>query len=275
MGNGKSKKSKGGNKVSPREVPIAGETDRSPRESAPKREPSVKRVKSTKRTSSNHQTSDAPKVAGHENMKNEERRPAGYKGFSMKKLEKLFESYADEGGEGIEVDDVIRFLEDIGLDPGESVVLVLAYHMNAIEMGYFSREEFVGGLEKLELDSIEKIKEHIPTLQEELANPDTFRLIYKYTFQFYKGPDEAVRNIDKETAVDVLNLLLGDQPHVPKFIHFLTTQDEYKVINKDQWQSILEFSETVNDISDYDDEGAWPVLIDSFVEWWKDHKDEN
>ena len=33
----------------------------------------------------------------------------------------------------------------------KAVVLVLAYHMDAIEMGYFSKEEFVGGLEKLGL----------------------------------------------------------------------------------------------------------------------------
>eukprot|EP01129_Flabellula_baltica_P016800 TRINITY_DN911_c0_g1_i3.p1 TRINITY_DN911_c0_g1~~TRINITY_DN911_c0_g1_i3.p1 ORF type:complete len:266 (-),score=61.27 TRINITY_DN911_c0_g1_i3:31-828(-) len=194
--------------------------------------------------------------------------------FSMKKLEKLFESYA-ENEEGIDVDGVIRFFEDIGLDPAEAVVLVVAYHMDAIEMGYFSREEFIGGLEKLGLDSIDKIKAKVPEFQEALANPDVFPEIYKYTFMLYKGPSEAKRSIDIETAGEVLNLIVGDKPHIQSFITFLGSQDEYKVINKDQWMSIYEFSETINSIEDYDEDGAWPVLIDSFVEWLKENNNNN
>ena len=78
-------------------------------------------------------------------------------------------------------------------------------------------------------------------------------------------------------------------------------QSKYKVMNKDQWYNVLEFSRTVNaDLSNYDEDGAceytlapslslppslslslvWvitrpcclpagPVLLDEFVEWQK------
>ena len=39
-------------------------------------------------------------------------------------------------------------------------------------------------------------------------------------------------------------------------------------MNKDQWYNVLEFSRTVNaDASNYDEDGAWPVLLDEFVTW--------
>lgn len=39
-------------------------------------------------------------------------------------------------------------------------------------------------------------------------------------------------------------------------------------MNKDQWYNVLEFSRTVHaDLSNYDEDGAWPVLDES--EWHK------
>lgn len=63
--------------------------------------------------------------------------------------------------------------------------------------------------------------------------------------------------MDIETAKAMLQLLLGkDWPLYPQFAQFLESS-KYKVINKDQWCNILEFSRTINvDLSNYDIDGA-------------------
>ena len=41
-------------------------------------------------------------------------------------------------------------------------------------------------------------------------------------------------------------------------------------MNKDQWFNVLEFSRSVApDLSNYDEDGAWPVLLDEFVSWFR------
>uniref|UniRef100_A0A1B0DH54 Defective in cullin neddylation protein n=2 Tax=Phlebotomus papatasi TaxID=29031 RepID=A0A1B0DH54_PHLPP len=74
--------------------------------------------------------------------------------------------------------------------------------------------------------------------------------------------------MDIDTAKAMLQLLLGK--HWILYSHFaqFVEQSKYKVINKDQWSNILEFSRTINtDLSNYDVDGAWPVMLDEFVEW--------
>lgn len=63
--------------------------------------------------------------------------------------------------------------------------------------------------------------------------------------------------MDMETARAMLQLLLGKHwPLFAQFAQFLD-QSKYKVINKDQWCNILEFSRTINnDLSNYDLDGA-------------------
>lgn len=102
-----------------------------------------------------------------------------------------------------------------------------------------------------------------------LNDTTNFKLIYRYAFDFAREKDQ--RSLDINTAKCMLGLLLGKiWPLFPVFHQFLE-QSKYKVINKDQWCNVLEFSRTISlDLSNYDEDGAWPVLLDEFVEWYKD-----
>ncbi|XP_051687536.2 DCN1-like protein 4 isoform X3 [Oryctolagus cuniculus] len=153
--------------------------------------------------------------------------------FSSKRCLEWFYEYAGTddvvGPEGME-----KFCEDIGVEPENVVMLVLAWKLDAQNMGYFTLQEWLKGMTSLQCDTTEKLRNTLDYLRSLLNDSTNFKLIYRYAFDFAR-------------------------------------QSKYKVINKDQWCNVLEFSRTINlDLSNYDEDGAWPVLLDEFVEWYKD-----
>jgi len=68
--------------------------------------------------------------------------------------------------------------------------------------------------------------------------------------------------MDIDTAKAMLHILLGKHWQLySQFAKFLE-QSKYKVINKDQWCNILEFSRTINNnLSNYDVDGACKLLF--------------
>jgi len=189
--------------------------------------------------------------------------------FSQKRCVNLFNEYVDPndseviGPEGIET-----FCNALAVDPEDVVMLVIAWKMDAKQMGYFTKKEWLKGLSELQCDSIVKLRSKIDSLRSQLFDPLTFKNVYRFAFDFSKDKDQ--RSMDIETARAMLNLLLGKQwPMFPYFDQFIE-QSKYKVINKDQWCNVLEFSRSVSpDLSNYDEDGAWPVLLDEFVDWYR------
>lgn len=192
--------------------------------------------------------------------------------FSQKQSLAWFREYTTPddpdtlGPEGME-----KFCEDIGVEPENVVMLVLAYKMQARQMGFFTKEEWLKGFSDLGCDSIQKLQYRLDYLRGLLNDQNTFKAIYRYAYDFARDKDQ--RSMDMETAKAMLQLLLGKHWTLyTQFSQFLD-QSKYKVINKDQWCNILEFSRTIsNDLSNYDVDGAWPVMLDEFVEWLKESK---
>ncbi|KAL2642127.1 hypothetical protein R1flu_009714 [Riccia fluitans] len=186
----------------------------------------------------------------------------------QEKIDALFALYADRneefciGPEGIEA-----LCQDLGLAPTDIQVLLLAWKLQASRQGYFSLEEWRKGLKAMRVDSLEKLKKALPALQHEVANLYIFKEFYTFSFQ-YCLTEPRQKTLDLETACQMLELVLGPRPHLTNFIQFLQEQTEYKAMNLDQWTAFLRFCEEIKpDLSNYDENQAWPLLLDNFVEW--------
>lgn len=197
-------------------------------------------------------------------------RPSGVgsdKLFSSKKCSAWFHQYAGPD-QVIGPDAMEKFCEDIGVEPENIIMLVLAWRLEAASMGFFTKEEWLRGMTTLQCDCTRRLQSKLDFLRSELNNANAFKNIYRYAFDFARDKDQ--RSLDMDTAKSMLSLLLGRTWPLFSVFHQFLEQSKYKGMNKDQWYNVLEFSRTINaDLSNYDEDGAWPVLLDEFVEWQK------
>jgi len=210
------------------------------------------------------QAVEAPPVSTHSRSDSDNKG-----GFSQKKLEELFDKYKDEDGQQIGPEGVEQLCKDIGVDPEDVLVLVFAWHLNAQRMGFISKEEFLTGLQKLGVDNLSKLKNHLNTFKKDLDDQAKFKDIYRFAFGFAKERESKI--LDLPTADALIALVLANRyPHTEPLRQFLKEQTTYKSINQDQWMNILEFSKSIKaDLSNYDENSAWPVLLDEYCEWAK------
>jgi len=179
------------------------------------------------------------------------------------RLEALFTHYC-EPGDVIGPSGMVMFSRDLNVDSEDVVLVVIAFYLNAGKMGYFTRNEFISGFTKMNVDSIGCLKTRLEYLRGEAVT----RLdeVYEFAFRFAKSfPTQKVIKI--ELAVILLDMLIKDQVHTRNFLEFLRGS-KYHVINADQWKMFLLFNRSVgHNFDGYSVDGAWPVMIDEFVEF--------
>ncbi|ORX51010.1 DUF298-domain-containing protein [Piromyces finnis] len=194
--------------------------------------------------------------------------------FSEKKCREWFNFYCKKddpeeiGPEGIE-----RFCYDLNIGLESKEILIIAYFMDAMQMGYFEYDEWLKGMKKMRVDSIEKLKQKLPEFESYLLDPVFFNNLYKYAYNFSKIDNQ--KYIDLEVAIGLWKILLDENicPIMNSFIEFLNANENVKVINKDQWSNFLEFSNNIPaDLNTYDDAGAWPVLFDEYILYLKEQQ---
>ncbi|KAM1346752.1 hypothetical protein ACFX13_036773 [Malus domestica] len=186
-------------------------------------------------------------------------------------LEELYNRYKDPRADMILVDGISLLCNDLQVDPQDIVMLVVSWHMKAATMCEFSKQEFVDGLESLGIDSLDKFREKIPFMRSELKDEQKFREIYNFAFGWAK--EKGQKSLALDTAIGMWQLLFAEKqwPYVEHWCQFLQARHN-KAISRDTWSQLLEFARAVDSsLSNYDAEGAWPYLIDEFVEYLKEN----
>lgn len=82
-----------------------------------------------------------------------------------------------------------RFCEDIGVEPENVVMLVLAYKMGARQMGFFTQSEWTKGFTDLQCDTVTKVQSKLDHLRNYLNDSNTFKSIYRYAYDFARVSD--------------------------------------------------------------------------------------
>lgn len=219
--------------------------------------------------------------------------------FEPARAAALFAQYVDPdaprddqaiGPEGLEQLCAAAAIPMDGVQP-----LLLAWQFNAKVMARISKEEWTQGTSALKVDTLPRLRALVDDLDALLFSNTpvrttkqkpmdvyakeryqryavdrgaTYTQFYNYCFTLAKGE---ARSIDLETACALWSVLL-----VPKFdlagpfVEFVTEKKAPKGVNKDLWSMLLEFCQTVEPaLSNFDNDGAWPSVIDDFVEWKK------
>jgi DCN1-like protein 1/2 len=191
-----------------------------------------------------------------------------------KALHDLYLKYEDKERGKIMADGIISFCEEIGVTPEDVVMFVICWYMDAKTMGEFTQEEFEGGLEEMEIDTVfspvASLKMKIPTLRNDLNVPETFKQIYEYAFVFSCEENQKCLQLDVATSIWPLLITKKKWKYIDEWCAFL--QEHHKrAVSRDTWIQLLDFVNTVGtDFKKYDPNSAWPYLIDEFVEHMED-----
>lgn len=174
-----------------------------------------------------------------------------------------------EAADCISGEKFLQLFKDISVDPAADVAaLALASACNAAEMGVFRRREFICGMTVLEVDSLEDLRDKMPELRANVLSGKTLPEIYTYTFGI--ALEVPCKVLPLEEAEQYWALLLRDWPLREPFCSWANGHMKGKAINRDLWMMMLKLAtEVPPDLSTYDDDPAWPVVLDEFVEYYR------
>ena len=183
-------------------------------------------------------------------------------------IEKYFNKYRDEVEDAILAEGMEKFCVDLGVDPTEYIVLVLAWKFEASEMCRFTREEFLNGCQKMRAHDARSLKERFPELIAEVREEKNFKELYNFTFSFGLDHSTGQRTLPVDLAIPLWDLVFAqNRPKILAWWFDFLKTGEVRGISRDTWNMFLPFSSTVKtDFSNYDESEAWPSLFDDFVE---------
>ncbi|CAL8283539.1 unnamed protein product [Merluccius merluccius] len=192
-------------------------------------------------------------------------------GLSLLRIEQLFCCYKDEQDDAILEEGMERFCNDLCVNPAEFRVLIIAWKFQAATMCKFTRKEFVEGCKAIQADSLDGICSRFPCMLLEARGEESFKDLYRFTFQFGLDAEEGQRSLQRDIAIALWRLVFTqDTPTIlERWLDFLAENPSgVRGISRDTWNMFLNFTQAIGpDLSNYSEDEAWPSLFDTFVEW--------
>ncbi|KAF9592762.1 hypothetical protein IFM89_017332 [Coptis chinensis] len=164
--------------------------------------------------------------------------PQSKSATNSRQLEELYSRYKDQYADMIMADGISLLCNDLQVDP-QDIVMVSRKVIGTLLMGVYA--------------SLLGIKK--------------FREIYNFAFGWAK--EKGQKSLALDTAIGMWQLLFAEKHWalVDHWCQFLQARHN-KAISRDTWSQLLEFARTVDpNLANYDAQGAWPYLIDEFVEY--------
>lgn len=103
---------------------------------------------------------------------------------------------AEADSDTIQVDGIERLCADLGVEPTDPIMLLIAWQMRCEQMCVFTRQEWLQGCTEMGVDSIDSLKGAFPALKGILEDDDAFRDYYVFCFKYSKevrGPAPTAR----------------------------------------------------------------------------------
>eukprot|EP00696_Hemimastix_kukwesjijk_P012231 gnl/Hemi2/25340_TR8533_c0_g1_i1.p1 gnl/Hemi2/25340_TR8533_c0_g1~~gnl/Hemi2/25340_TR8533_c0_g1_i1.p1 ORF type:complete len:339 (-),score=48.47 gnl/Hemi2/25340_TR8533_c0_g1_i1:64-933(-) len=190
---------------------------------------------------------------------------------NVARIEALFARFADPNSGQMELCGVHMLCQQAFSNftcSYEMAALLLGWYLCAKGLYCFEQEEFVSGLLRHRCDSLEQLRSLVVEAQKDIRDMRQFKLFFRHVF--YMGKSPAKKFIMMNVTKHLLRVIIPSLgPHTFTYLQFLD-QSPHECVNEDQWMSFLEFSKIIHlDCSNYDVDGAWPLLLDEYVEWFR------
>ncbi|MCJ1238822.1 Scaffold-type E3 ligase [Varicellaria rhodocarpa] len=200
-------------------------------------------------------------------------------------LNTLFDLYRDASSGSADllgVEGTIKYLGDLGIQLDEVAVLAVLTELAAPTMGELTRQGFLDGWKNDQADSIPKQQAKVNHFRATISTDQRlFTRVYKHTFILARNPGQ--KSVQLDAAIEYWRLLLTapsvnwDTPATPWLAWWIEYLEAHwkKSISKDTWDMTMKFvAESLKDetMGFWNEDGAWPSVIDDFVRFVKEKR---